>query len=156
MGMVNSKQKLLTGPEIITQAIYNREGYGDRATSVLAQVSMELSKPNIDIVQIGNTAFAGYKRKSDKNTEMYGLIFNADTGRNFLVNGFKYFTYLQKRGIKKYVTYFTDPTYVKMFNIYQKKMQDEDVNIALGRPKGSEGKYVAVVEIGEEPLLTGV
>ena len=110
MEVVNSKEKLLNGPEIVGMSAYNMPDLKYPKEVVLAAVAAEFSLPRTDLVQIGNTVFVGHIGKGKKNKKkMVGRAFNVDTGRNFIVNGFKYFTYLQKKGITHYTTEFYAP-----------------------------------------------
>ena len=99
MQIVNSKERLLEGPVILGMAASNDKQTTDQYSpdQYLAFLASEMTIPGTDAVQIGNTVFIGHKGKGKNKRKMVGRAFNVDTGRNFNLNGFKYFTYLQKK-----------------------------------------------------------
>ena len=146
MEFVNSKEKLLTPSEIIACASINT-GYGDsdKTARDMAQAAISLSAdaPNRDTKQIGNTLFVGYfgLGKGQKK-KMMGQGWNADTPFNFMKNGYKYFSYLQKRGITHYLMGFDSTQILNAFKIWQKALEGSDSSIQIGRSKKDSNKYV--------------
>ena len=87
---------------------------------------------------------------------MVGRAFNADLGRNFVVNGFKYFTYLQKKKITHYTTTFEGSMFLNAFKIFQRRAKKQDTEIGIGRLKRSPNTYVVFIRLGKEPLAEGL
>jgi hypothetical protein len=86
---------------------------------------------------------------------MVGRAFNVDTGRNFIINGFKYFTYLQKKKITHYTTTFDGPVYLNAFKLFKRRADQQDTEIAIGKYRGTD-EYVVFIKLGKEPLARGL
>ncbi len=156
MQLVNSKEKLLKGPEIVAQSAYNMPDLKYPKEVVLAAVAAEFTLPRTDLVQIGNTVFVGHVGKGKKNSKkMVGRAFNVDTGRNFIVNGFKYFTYLQQKGITHYTTEFYGPVFLNGFKLFKRRADQQDTEIAIGKYRNTD-KYVVFMRLGKKPLMRGL
>jgi hypothetical protein len=151
MELTDSNEKLLEGPEIVARSVQNTPGEYNASVS-LAAIAAELTMPGIDVVQIGNTVFVGHLGKGKDSKKMSGRAWNVDTGRNFIMNGFKYFTYLQKRGITHYSTSFDGPVFLNAFRVFQKRVKQLDTEIGVGRLKNDPNTYVAFIRLGKEPL----
>ena len=152
--VVDSKEKLLPGPEIIGISVTDLNPREEVAPLLIA-IAQETTRPSADLVQIGNTVFLGHRGKGKNRDKMFGRAFNVDTGRNFIVNGFKYFTYLQKNGVTYYTTEFRTPIYLNAFKIFKRRFDKLDTKTAIGKYKNSN-RYVVVVSIGKEPLARGL
>ena len=156
MELVNSKEKLLKGPEIVAMSAYNMPDLKYPKEVMLGAVAAEFTLPRTDLVQIGNTVFVGHMGKGKKNSKkMVGRAFNVDTGRNFIVNGFKYFTYLQKMGITHYTTEFYGPVFLNGFKLFKRRADQQDTEIAIGKYRNTD-KYVVFMKLGKEPLMRGL
>lgn len=155
MQMVNSKEKLLNGPEIVAQSVYNMPDMKYPKEVILGSLASEFTLPNTDLVQIGNTVFVGHTGKGKNKKKMVGRAFNVDTGRNFIINGFKYFTYLQKQGITHYTTQFTGPVFLNGFKLFKRRADQQDTQIAIGKMRNSD-EYVVYMKLGKEPLMRGL
>jgi hypothetical protein len=118
--------------------------------NVIASVAEELSLPNTDQVQIGNTVFVGHTGKGKHKNVMFGRAFNLDTGKNFVRNGLKYLAYLQNKGVKYYRTEFVAPEYVTAFKLWYEKTRSTDTEIDVVQLEG--GGYRAYVVLGDTPL----
>lgn len=156
MELIDSKEKLLSGPEIVVQTVYNQPSMGYPPEAIISAVAAESALPNTDIVQIGNTVFIGHKGKGKERRKMVGRALNADIGRNFVVNGFKYFTYLQKKRITHYTTTFEGPMFLNAFKIFQRRANKQDTEIGIGRLRQSPNTYVVFIRLGKEPLAKGI
>ena len=156
MKLTDSKEKLLSGPEIVVQTIYNQASMQYPPEAIISAVAAETTLPKTDIVQIGNTVFIGHKGKGKNKRKMVGRAFNADLGRNFVVNGFKYFTYLQKKKITHYTTTFEGSMFLNAFKIFQRRAKKQDTEIGIGRLKRSPNTYVVFIRLGKEPLAEGL
>tara|TARA_R110000803_G_scaffold89873_1_gene157144 strand:- start:1464 stop:1931 length:468 start_codon:yes stop_codon:yes gene_type:complete len=155
MALVDSKEKLLNGPEIVAMAAYNMPDLKYPKEVILAAVGMEFTLPRTDLVQIGNTVFVGHLGKGKDKKKMAGRAFNVDTGRNFIVNGFKYFTYLQEKGITHYTTEFTGPVYLNAMKLFKRRADQQDTEMAIGKYRNN-GRYVVFVRLGKKPLARGL
>jgi hypothetical protein len=156
MVIVDSNEKILPGPEIVAQTIYNMPQMKFSNEAVMAAIAAETNLPNTDIVQIGNTVFLAHRGKGPNKKKMVGRAFNVDTGRNFTVNGFKYFTYLQQKGVTHYTTFFDGPVFLNAFKIFQRRAKKQDTEIGIGRLEQYEDKYVVFIKLGKEPLAKGL
>ena len=156
MIVVDSKEKLLPGPEIVAQTIYNMPQMKFSNEAVMGAIAAETNLPDTDIVQIGNTVFLAHRGKGPNKNKMVGRAFNVDTGRNFAVNGFKYFTYLQQKGITHYTTIFDGPVFLNAFKIFQRRAKKQDTEIGIGRLRKYPNKYVVFIRLGKEPLAKGL
>lgn len=148
--VVDSKEKPLTAPEIITLFASELNNTGYPLPHVLAAVARELELPNTDQVQIGNTVFIGHRGKGKHKNVMEGRALNVDTAQNFLRAGLKYLAYLQKRKVKYYRTDFQPQEYVSAFKFWHNKTRDTDTEIDVVQL--DTGGYRAFVLIGEQPL----
>lgn len=79
-----------------------------------------------------------------------GRAFNVDTAQNFIANGLRYFTYMQRKGIKRYVADYDGDIYDSAFKAWKRYTDKGDSEIAVGR-KASGGSR-AYVTLGEIPL----
>jgi len=151
METVDSKKELLGGPEIITRHVRDNPGLYPPGVSMGA-IAAELTMPDKDVVQIGNTVFIGHLGKGKNSKKMSGRALNVDTGKNFITNGFKYFTYLQKRGITHYSTTFDSPVFLNAFRVFQRQAHKQDTQIGIGKLKQAPDTYIAFIRLGKEPL----
>ena len=155
MEIVDSKEKLLKGPEIVAMSAYNIPDLKYPKEVVLAAVGMEFTLPRTDLVQIGNTVFVAHMGKGKSKKKMVGRAFNVDTGRNFIVNGFKYFTYLQQKGITHYTTEFYGPVFLNGFKLFKRRADQQDTEISIGKYRNTD-KYVVFMRLGKKPLMRGL
>tara|TARA_R110000803_G_scaffold94007_1_gene161450 strand:- start:1737 stop:2204 length:468 start_codon:yes stop_codon:yes gene_type:complete len=151
MELTDSKEKLLKGPEIITQAAYNLKDLGYSHGEALFMIGIELGLPRTDQIQVGNTVFLGHKGKGAGKKKIVGRVFNVDTPRNFIVNAFKYMTYLQKRKVTHYSIEFEEETFLTAFKIFERAAKGKDTEVAVAKYKNSD-RYMAYVKIGKQPL----
>ena len=70
--------------------------------AAILSVVKELSLPDIDATQVGNTVFVGHRGKKDNKNKMVGRVFNVDTAQNFVNNYVKYLTVLRDKGVTHY------------------------------------------------------
>ena len=109
---VDSRQQKLNIGEIITIFLQNNPQQYP-ADVALPAIIKELSEPNVQTKQFGNTVFEVIGGDGDK---AFFKAFNADTGPNFVENG-KLFVVWAKRvlGLKVLVTEFDDPRIEQVF-----------------------------------------
>jgi hypothetical protein len=159
--VIDSKKKLITGPEILAQYVYHNDTAADPnipKNDVLTALAAEASLPNTDIIQVGNTVYMGHYGEGEDSKKMVGRAFNIDTARNFAINGFKYFTYLQERGFTHYTTSFSTPVYLNAFKLFQRRIErDEgDTVISVSQSEDDPNTFVVYMLIGKQPLSEGL
>lgn len=118
METVDSKQQELNIGEIVTVFLRNNpQQYPIEV--VLPAILKELSEPNVQVKQFGNTIFEVMTGDGDK---AFFKAFNADTGPNFVENS-KLFCVWAKNmlGLKVLVTEFDDPAIEQVFKIIAAK-----------------------------------
>ena len=100
--VVDSKQEPLPGPTVIMMAADQLDLGGVSKEAAILSVVKELSLPDIDATQVGNTVFVGHRGKKDNKNKMVGRVFNVDTAQNFVNNYVKYLTVLRDKGVTHY------------------------------------------------------
>ena len=150
MQAIDSQKNPLPAPEVILRFVqdYNDSGYSPQ--HVLAAIAEELTLPNTDQVQVGNTVFIGHTGTGKHENVMDGRALNIDTARNFMRNGLKYIAYLQNKGVRYYRTDFNEKSYVTAFQFWYNKSQGSDTEIDVVQLE--DGSYRAYIYIGDEPL----
>jgi len=156
MDLTDSNEKLLPGPEIVAQSVYNQPQVKYSPDVVMNAIAAETTLPNTDIIQVGNTVFMGHTGTGKNKHKMVGRAFNADTGLNFVKNAFKYTRYLQEKGITHYSTTFTGPVFLNAFKVFQRRARGTDTEIGIGRLKKDPNQFVVYMRIGKEPIAKGV
>lgn len=114
----DSKQQKMNIGEIITAFLENTPQQYPKEVALPA-ILKELSEPNVQTKQFGNTVFEVIGGDGDK---AFFKAFNADTGPNFVENS-KMFCVWAKRmlGLKLLVTEFDDPAIEQVFKIIAAK-----------------------------------
>ena len=146
MFTVDSKETPLPAPEVIMESIrnYNITPYPPEV--VAASIAKEMTMPNADMVQIGNTVFLGHHGKNENKDKMVGRAFNIDTGRNFVENGFRYFDYLKDKGYTQYVTQYDGDVFDSAFRAFQRREEITGTRIVMAK---KNGKTVVAIRLGE-------
>jgi len=150
MNAINSKDNPLPAPEVILRFIKDFNDTEYSTEQVMLAIAAELSAPETDQVQMGNTVFLGQIGKGKYKDVMVGRALNIDTARNFMNHGLKYIAYLQDKGIRHYRTDFNNKEYLTAFQFWFNKSQGSDTEI--GVDELSDGTYRAQILIGEESL----
>ena len=148
--VVDSKERPLPAPTVITTALGELDLGGVTPAAAMAGIAKEMTMKDTDMVQIGNTVFIGHRGKGDNKDLMWGRALNIDTAQNFVANGLKYFTHMQKIGVKRYVSDYDGATYDSAFKAWKRYADKGDSEIAVGR-KASGGSR-AYVTLGEIPV----
>ena len=148
--VVDSKQTQLEPAQIIFKAVGDSERT-DYPTEVGTVALMkELTMPNVDLTQFGNTAFIGHRGKGKNKDLMWGRAINVDTAQNFINNGMRYLTNLQRIGIKRYVAEYKGDTLDNAFRVWKRYADKADTTVAVGRL--SDGNSKAFITLGDIPL----
>ena len=148
--VVDSTKQPLQAPEIIMTAASELNNTGRPVGNVIAALAQELAMPNTDQVQIGNTVFIGHRGKGKNKNVMAGRALNLDTARNFIRNGLKYISYLQRKGVEYYRTDFDEKQYLTAFQFWFNKSEGTDTEIDVVQL--DTGGYRAFIKIGEDSL----
>lgn len=153
---VNSKQKQLSIPEVITTAFKDLRVPQPKIAAAMLGVVQQVALPDTDTKQFGNTVFiSAIKSREDGLTVAYLRAINADTARNYLSNGIEYFKYIIEKGVSYVFMTFTESSVVSVINA----VKDPEVQARVGlrakvaMKKSKNGNYIAVVRVlqgGEE------
>ena len=150
--VIDSNKTQLEPAQIMMEfaANYNSTEYPTEVVTVA--LMKEITMPDIDLVQFGNTAFIGHRGKGENENLMWGRGLTVDTAQNFISAGLKYFTHVQELGIKRYVTDYDGDIYDSAFKTWNYMMarQKLDSRIAVGRKASGDSR--AYVTLGEIPL----
>ena len=117
MAMVDSKEKKLDFAQIAAIAIKNTHSTVSDKLAMPA-ILTEVTQPNTDVKQMGNTVFSLHK---GKNGQGFFKALNADKARNFVENSRQYVVYAKKIGMNMLVTEFDDPALSTLFHAISKK-----------------------------------
>ena len=117
MEMVDSNEKKLNIADIASIALKNT---GSKYSPKVAFPALltEMTQPNTDVKQLGNTVFILHK--GDKGQGFFRAL-NADKARNFVENGKQYAVYAKKLGMNMLVTEFEDLAISTLFHVIFKK-----------------------------------
>lgn len=148
--VIDSKEEPLPAPTIISTVIGELDLDGVSPTAAMASIAKEMTMENVDMVQIGNTVFLGHRGSGKDKDLMWGRAFNVDTAQNFIANGLKYFTHMQRNGIKRYVSDYDGDVYDSAFKTWKRYTDKGDSEIAVGRKE--DGGSRAYVTLGKIPL----
>ena len=148
--VVDSKERPLPAPTIITTALGELDLGGITPAAAMAGIAKEMTMKDTDMVQIGNTVFIGHRGKGENKDLMYGRALNIDTAQNFVANGLKYFTHMQKIGVRRYVSDYDGAIYDSAFKAWKRYADKLDTKIAVGRK--ATGGSRAYVTLGKLPL----
>ena len=117
MAMVDSKEKKLDFAQIAAIAMKNTHSNVPNRMAMPA-ILTEVTQPNTDVKQMGNTVFILHK---GKNGQGFFKALNADKARNFVENSKQYVVYAKKIGMNMLVTEFDDPAISTLFHAISKK-----------------------------------
>jgi hypothetical protein len=148
--VVDSKQEPLPAPTVISMALGETDLGRVTPAAGLAGIAKELTMDNVDILQVGNTVFIGHRGKGKNKDLMWGRAINVDTAQNFINNGLRYLTHLQRIGIKRYVAEYKGDTLDNAFRVWKRYADKADTTVAVGRL--SDGNSKAFITLGDIPL----
>jgi hypothetical protein len=148
--VIDSKVEPLPAPTIISMMVGELDLKGVSTKAALVAIAQEISMPNVNLVQVGNTVFIGHRGEGEKKNMMWGRAFNVDTAQNFVANGLKYFTHLQELGITKYRTQYEGDVYDSAFKTWKRYVDKGDSKLAVGLY--SNGTSRVYVSLGKMPL----
>ena len=109
--VVDSKETPLPAPTVVLTYASEANLPADMdLQTALAMWVKEMTLPNVEMVQVGNTVFVGHRGKDKNKNKIMGRVFNVDTARNLVSNTVKYFKVLQQKGITHYSVAFDKGT----------------------------------------------
>ncbi len=148
--VVDSKQEPLPAPTVINMALGGVDFERLTPAAGIAGIAKELTMDNVDVLQVGNTVFIGHRGKGKNKDLMWGRAINIDTAQNFINNGLRYLTHLQRIGIKRYVAEYKGDTLDNAFKVWKRYADKADTTVAVGRL--SDGNSKAFITLGDIPL----
>jgi len=116
MAMVDSREKKLNIADIANIALESTRSQHSPKIAFPA-ILTEMSQPNTDVKQMGNTVFILHK---GDNGQGFFKALNADKARNFVENSRQYVVYAKKLGMNMLVTEFEDPAISTLFHAISK------------------------------------
>jgi hypothetical protein len=140
--VVDSTQEPLPAPSVLSIAATELDLGGVTVEAAMLGLAHEMSLPDVDLVQVGNTVFVGHRGKKGQKTKMVGRAFNVDTARNFVNNYVKYLTVLQGKGITHYSIDFNGEELVPIAKAVGKRVYELGIRTSLGTLKGGVGHRV--------------
>jgi hypothetical protein len=149
--VINSKEKQLEPAQIIVEFAENYNNTGYPVEAVTAAIMKEITLPDTDLVQFGNTAFIGHRGKGKDKDLMWGRGLTVDTAQNFIAAGIKYFNHLQNMGIRRYITDYDGAIYDSAFKAWKRYTDKNGTGeIAVGRK--ANGGSRAYITLYDTPL----
>jgi len=140
--VVDSTQEPLPAPSVLSMAAAELDLKGITVEAAMLGLAHEMSLPDVDLVQVGNTVFIGHKGKGEAKNKMVGRAFNVDTARNFVNNYVKYLTVLQGKGITHYSIDFDGGELVPVAKAIGKKLRDTGMQAHMMPFKDGSGYRV--------------
>lgn len=143
MAQVDSKERLLSIPEIVTQVSATQSKSGLPLQVMLLAFVKEGSMPNTEVKQYGNTVFITHF--SEDRDLAIGRALNLDTARNFVANGDEYFRDLVRGGTRKFVAQFKQKSYAMAFEAFKRRPITTEQRIwIVNTPKGNTQVRIAL------------
>ena len=130
--VVDSTQEPLPAPSVLSIAATELDLGGVTVEAAMLGLAHEMSLPDVDLVQVGNTVFVGHRGKKGQKAKMVGRAFNVDTARNFVNNYIKYLTTLRDKGITHYSIDFDGEELVPIAKAVGKRVHELGMQTKLG------------------------
>ena len=142
--MADSRKVKLEPAQIIAVALENTDSKYPPNVAMPA-ILTELSQPNSDVKQIGNTLFSLLKGDAGQG---FFKAFNADTAPNFVQNSKEYVVYAKNDlGMNLLVTQFDDPAISTLFHVIAKNPPME--GMGFKEYKTEDGGFRIVLNLGQ-------
>lgn len=162
MKLVDSKNKVIPGPEIISRVIYDMsEDELDGITPQVALIGLakELTMDSVEPKQFGNTVFIGHY--TDDKSGVYMRALNMDTARNFVDNGEQYIKYLLDQKVDKMYTEFNGSQLLHVFKLFSKRPGTKDMVFNYFKIDEDTNAVEVIIDPSKnpepvKPLLSGV
>jgi len=143
MAMVDSRERKLNSAEIVHIALKNTRSKHSPEVAFPA-ILTEMSQPNTDVKQIGNTIFILHK---GDNGQGFFKALNADIASNFLQSSRQYVVYAKKSGMNTLVTDFEDKAISTLFHVIAKNPPMP--GMGFKEYKTSNGGFRIVLNLGQ-------
>jgi len=140
--VVDSTQEPLPAPSVLSMAAAELDLGGVTVEAAMLGLAHEVSLPDVDLVQVGNTVFVGHRGKKGQKAKMVGRAFNVDTARNFVNNYIKYLSVLQKKGITHYSIDFNGEELVPVAKAVGKRLPELGMSGSMAKFKNNAGYRV--------------
>lgn len=153
MKIVNSKQKQLSVSELTMQVLanaYDAKKLPEGTTlpaAILGMVS-EMSMPNTEVMQFGNTLYIVHFKESDP-TLIYFRALNLDTATNFVQNQVDFSAWAREKGVVRMVSDWTDPAINKLAELAFSRIPDASKDGGM-EIRETESGYRALIKIGKD------
>lgn len=143
MDLVNSKERELSIPEIVSQAAATQSKSELPIQTILVAFVKEASMPDTEVKQYGNTVFITHFSK-DKDLAV-GRALNMDIAKNFVYNGTEYLRDLVRGGTTKFVAQFDQKSFATAFTILKRTPVTTDMKMwVVDTPKGKTQVRIAL------------
>lgn len=125
--LVDSAKTLLDPPHIIMQYAQGEAGEYP-AYAIVAGIAHEMSMPNAEAIQFGNTIFINHyttdddKEDDDDEDGVFMRMVNVDTAPNLADNIENYIVYAYRRNIQSLVTLYDDPATTSVIKTVVKRV----------------------------------
>jgi hypothetical protein len=143
MEPIDSKERKLPVQEIIAKYAIGAHTEELPAQTILACFVKEASLPNTSVKSYGNTVFITHFDKT--KTKAVGRALNVDVGRNFVDNGKEYFIDLYKSGVRRFSTWFSEPSFAMAFGIFKRYPITTEMDVQI--VKGNNGEFGVLIKL---------
>jgi hypothetical protein len=144
--VVDSKKKLLSTPEIVVKSVQASDLNGIPVYAVLMGLMKEMSLPDAEVKQFGNTVFIGHRARQNKNWIICKLI-TIDSSKNLIDNCEAYVKFLVDSKIEKMATApFESKQISNMIKVLERKPFAKNWVFNWAPPKNN--KTMVVIEFG--------
>lgn len=145
METIDSKEKQLSIPEVVVRAATNSSS-GLPLQTILVAFAKEASMPNTDVDLYGNTVFITHYDKT--KTKAVGRALNADVAKNFIFSGQEYLRDMYKRGVRRWSTWFRQPSYAMGFKFFRNHPITTEMDVQI-LPE-QDGKTIVLIKLDGE------
>ena len=135
---VDSKKKILNVQEIVQHTLdyqqFSNPYAKNTAVSYLA-ILTEMSQPNTDVKQFGNTIFITHIKEDNA----FFKAFNADTPENFVDNSIDYGDYAaEELGLRTLVTTYKGEIFRNIVRLTSKKRRNQNSSYQIRKSKNGD------------------
>lgn len=150
---VDSSQQLLDPPHIIMQYAQGEATEHPLYVTVVS-IAEEMSMPNSEAIQFGNTVFINHYSSKEDHTDddeggAYTRVLNVDTPANLVDNIENYVVYAYRRGIKQVVTLYEADDLTKAIRDVARRVRKNNPHVDFKVTfENYEGQTAAVLSLG--------
>lgn len=148
---IDNKERTIDPMAIIVDALRTMKTPDNQIGPALTGIAKQASLPGGEMKQFGNTIFISNYFEKDGINVVYVRAFNADTAKNYLENGIKYFKYIMSKDVDYLVATFKESSVYSLFqqikNPEIQKQVSPDVSAKVSIKQNKQGDYVVVVRI---------